>query len=464
MNERLQRLGAEVARIQDEALVDSRHRAAVRARLLRVPVPSAPPASRFGRPALGLVFASVAVALVLAVWPRESEVIRYSAGERSVSSQLDEWIAAPNGQTLPIVFSDGSTVQLSPGSRARVRELSAVGASVELERGEANVHVHHASDTRWSVEAGPYVVHVIGTRFRVQWEPSDEAFALEVFEGAVRLSEPRGTRRVSRSDGEVRAQRRPPVPVEPQPQPETEPIIERSPAPTPAIRAPRAAVETPSSRGVAQTHRTSSDANAVSYRPPSAPLELRLPPKTAELVADEPAASEAPVVAEADPPPTPSEESAPVSEPAWKELTEKSEYEKVLSSLSPKQFEELVWQGDASDLVQLAAAARRTKDARAGYIYTVVRSRFSGTDNAANAAFMLGRMQFHAGAPQAAAVWLETYLRERPDGRFAREAAGRLVEAYVRAEDTARAEAAAQRYLARHPAGPHAALARSVLQ
>lgn len=462
MNERLEWLGAEVARIQDEALVDSRRRPAVRARLLRGPVTSAPPDSRFVRPAFGLVFASVAVALVLAVWPREPEIIRYRAGERSASSRLDEWIAAPIEQTLPIVFSDGSTVRLSPGARARVRQLSAVGASVELQRGEARVHVRHASETQWSVEAGPYVVQVIGTRFRVQWEPSEEAFALEVFEGAVRLSEPRGTRRVSRSDGEVRAQLRPPIQAEPKPGPE--PVIEPSPVPVPAIRVPRAAVATSSSRGAPRAHRPSSEANAVSYRPPAAPLELKLPPKTPELVSGDPAVSGAPALAETDPPLTTIEESTPVSEPAWKELAEKSEYEEVLSSLSPQDFEELVWQGDANDLVHLAAAARRTKDARAGYIYTVVRSRFSGTDSAANAAFMLGRMQFHAGAPQAAAVWLETYLRERPRGRFAREAAGRLIEAYVRAEDTAQAQAAAQRYLARHPQGPHAALARSVMQ
>lgn len=462
MNERLEWLGDEVARIQDEALVDGRRRATVRARLLRGPVTSRPPASRFGRPVFGLVFASVAVALVLAVWPREPEVIQYRVGERSSSSRLDEWIAAPNEQTLPIVFSDGSTVRLSPGARARVRQLSAVGATVELQRGEVRVHVRHASETQWSVQAGPYVVQVIGTRFRVQWEPSEEAFALKVFEGAVRLNEPGGTRRVSRSDGEVRAQLRPPVHIEPEPGPE--PVIEPSPARAPAIRVPRAVVATSSGREVPETRRTSSEANAVSFRPPAAPLELKLPPKTRELASGDLAVSEATALAEADPPPTPSEESAPVTEPAWKELAKKSEYEELLSSLSSREFEELVWQADASDLVQVAAAARRTNDTRAGYIYTVVRSRFSGTKSAANAAFMLGRMQFHAGAPQAAAVWLETYLRERPNGRFAREAAGRLIEAYVRAEDTAQAQAAAQRYLARHPQGPHAALARSVTQ
>jgi transmembrane sensor len=123
-----------------------------------------------------------------------------------------------------------------------------------------------------------------------------------------------------------------------------------------------------------------------------------------------------------------------------------------------------MWQGDERDVVNIAAAARRTGDARTRYMYSVVRARFAGTDGAANAAFMIARMEFHANAPHAAAGWLEIYLRERPDGRFAREAAGRLVEAYVQSEDSPKAKAAAERYLARYPDGPHAALARSVLQ
>jgi outer membrane protein assembly factor BamD (BamD/ComL family) len=73
-------------------------------------------------------------------------------------------------------------------------------------------------------------------------------------------------------------------------------------------------------------------------------------------------------------------------------------------------------------------------------------------------------MQFHSGAYRGAATWFETYLRERPDGRFAREAAGRLIEAYQQSEDEDRAREAAREYLRRYPEGPHSALARTVLQ
>ncbi|MBW1762705.1 MAG: FecR domain-containing protein [Deltaproteobacteria bacterium] len=456
MDERLEQLGAEVARIQDEALPDGRRRAAVRNKLLQASRPSTPRAWRFRRPAIGFALTSVALVAIFLLRPLESEVTQYRAGDAPPSTRVDQWIAAPDTRTLPIVFSDGSTVQLSPGSRARVRQLSATGATVQLEHGEATVHVVHRDETRWSVEAGPFVVNVIGTRFRVQWEPSEEAFGLEVLAGTVRLSGPRGTRRVTRHDGEVRTNLRPPAPVM------KEPTIE--PAPTPAIETPESRRAAPRHRGPTRAQQPFTEPKTPSYRPPSGRLELKLPPKTPDIAPDTTPPTAAPVVAETEPEPPASEEPAPVTEPAWKALADEGAYEQVLSALSPEQFKEAIWQGDESDLVNLAAAARRTGDARARYIYSVVRSRFSGTDGAANAAFMIARMEFHANAPHAAATWLEIYLRERPHGRFAREATGRLIEAYVHADDSLSAKAAAERYLARYPNGPHAALARSVLQ
>jgi outer membrane protein assembly factor BamD (BamD/ComL family) len=135
-----------------------------------------------------------------------------------------------------------------------------------------------------------------------------------------------------------------------------------------------------------------------------------------------------------------------------------------LTDLRPQEIERALWQARADDLMELGAAARRANDRRAGYVYSVVRSRFPGTDAAADAAFLLARMHFHDASPHMAATWLETYLRERPEGRFAREAAGRLIETYQQTADMARARGAAERYLRRYPRGPHAELARSVLE
>jgi outer membrane protein assembly factor BamD (BamD/ComL family) len=60
------------------------------------------------------------------------------------------------------------------------------------------------------------------------------------------------------------------------------------------------------------------------------------------------------------------------------------------------------------------------------------------------------------------AAWFQTYLREEPRGTLAREASGRLMEAYRAAGNLAAARQAAEAYIAAYPEGPHAALARSI--
>ena len=69
---------------------------------------------------------------------------------------------------------------------------------------------------------------------------------------------------------------------------------------------------------------------------------------------------------------------------------------------------------------------------------------------------------FRAGGAQAA-DWFSTYLREQPSGALAREALGRLIEAYQAAGDRVSARATAERYLKSYPDGPHATLARQAL-
>lgn len=200
-----------------------------------------------------------------------------------------------------------------------------------------------------------------------------------------------------------------------------------------------------------------------SYRPPAAPLELDLPPKEPGVpdATIDPNAEAAPP---AEPAPEPPKAEAAPPVPSWKKLVDQGKHAELLTERSPNEVEQALWQGAPSDLMDLGAAARQLRDARAGHIYSVVRSRFPSTDAAADAAFVLGRMQFHSGAHEGSATWFEIYLRERPEGRFAREAAGRLIEAYHRSGDEDRAREAAKAYLTRYPEGPHSALAQRVLQ
>ncbi len=454
MSERLENLGAEVARVQDETLADGRRRASVRKRLLAGSVSARPRASwKPWRPALGFATACAAAAAMLLSWPSAPGPVGYRVDDGAEISAADEPIVASNDQVVRVRFSDDSWIRLTPGSRAHVSELTAVGASVMLEDGEATVYVRHRKETRWSVQAGPFLVRVTGTRFRVGWSASSESFELAVFEGKVEARGPTIEEHIVRGGETMRV------------------TLQRDPAPEPADLEPEPSpIPAPPSQPVHRSPGHAPSEDAESYRPPSSPppvapaIELPEPSHT-EVITHEPA--EIPAAQEPQPEPEPTSPApAPASatRPTWEELFSEGKHEKALAVLSPEQVEEAIWRGDSKDLIDLGAAARRTGDVRAGYIYSAVRSRFPGTVEAANAAFILARMDFHTGRLREAATWLETYLRERPDGRFAREAAGRLIEAYQRTGDESRARIAAERYLGRYPKGPHAELARSVLQ
>lgn len=145
-------------------------------------------------------------------------------------------------------------------------------------------------------------------------------------------------------------------------------------------------------------------------------------------------------------------------------MLEREAYKDAIEKLPPAEIDAAIRQANADQLLSLGTAARLLDDHRSELIYNMLRSRFPGSDQAADAAFMLGRMDFHAHSYASAAAWLETYLRENPDGRFARGATGRLIEAYDRLGDRALLRSAATRYLSRYPDGPHAARAREALE
>jgi TolA-binding protein len=151
---------------------------------------------------------------------------------------------------------------------------------------------------------------------------------------------------------------------------------------------------------------------------------------------------------------------------SWKELAEHRQYGEALAAAEAAGFEASCRAASASDLVLLGNAARFAgSGARAEQAFRLVRSRFAGTAQASMAAFHLGRIAYdQVGDRRQAAEWFQSYLREAPGGPFAREAAGRLLEAQRALGDRNAARAAARTYLQKYPSGPHAALAHEVLE
>jgi len=216
-------------------------------------------------------------------------------------------------------------------------------------------------------------------------------------------------------------------------------------------------------------YRSGADTGPVEVRPDEARLApLPVPAVPASpLVIDggTPAATSPAPSAMPGPAPRPPTLPPAPPRPSWRDLSAAGRFKEALEAVDREGFTRLCAEGSAADLRDLGDAARLSGDfGRARTALGALRRRFPGDDQAAEAAFLLGVIAFgDAGAHEEQARWFTTYLTERPQGRLAREAAGRLLEVHVRSGDHAAAQKAARSYLAAFPGGPHAEMARAVI-
>lgn len=429
MMDPLQQLGRAVAHEQD-ALLEERDEELrrVRARLL-----SAPERQRGWLYGGALVGATVLAALAfVALAPTEAVPLTYRVGDAPRPAPVGQWLSA--GQSaLPIVFSDGTRLELQTGSDGEVAALGPRGADFHLEQGRVQADVVHRQDTRFLVEAGPFSVHVVGTRFDVAWSPTDARFELHLQQGEVRVSGPLIEERsvvageylvVWARDGRIEVGEDAAT---------AEATAESSTSSTSTIPAQETAETAAAIDGVAEGVATVVD---------------RAPSKRTLVVA-----------AIVDPP-----SEAPEAEPSFDELARSGQYAEAVRAAQAAGWQDTLDTADAAPLLRLADAARLAgRDELATAAYERVRTRFAGSSRGAQATFALGRLAFdRRGQPAAAARHFAAYLREAPRGVFAREASGRLLEAHRAAGDAAAARVAAQAYLEAYPEGPHAPLAQSL--
>jgi hypothetical protein len=361
--------------------------------------------------------------------------ISFQAGDRA--GVVGEAFSATGQEPLALRFSDGSEVTLPSQAQARVEAVDRRGATVAVEAGAVEVAVVHRADTHWEVRAGRYRIRVTGTRFQTDWNPNLQELTLTMREGSVLVSGPgiafptqvkTGERlRVSAEEGvslartavsgpQAVAANVPAPAVAPQPEPAPEPAS--GPAEEPVVNQPR-------------SPRTGSDTPA----PPSRRRLAVAPGQSARAHGD------------------------------WRALATRAQYREALGAA----VDELRLQGEswaagcaqlgASDVVLLGDVARLAGDlGRADEAYQTARRRFPSADRPT---FALGLIAFEGRHDYvAAAGWFETYLRLHPRGPLARESAGRLLEARLKAGDDGAARAAARAYLRDFPGGPHAKLAR----
>ncbi len=335
------------------------------------------------------------------------------------------WLGAPAGASVPLRFSDGTRIELSPSSRARVAEVRPEGARIELERGRLHVEVVPRPGAHWDLVVGPFAVLVTGTRFDVSFDPERDTFVLALEEGSVKISGCAfGAARELAAGQTVRATcQKPSVSV---------------------------SYEPPSREDERAAEVLSAPAASDRTRPPAAAQDESGPPGDA-------------LPPRASPGPAPSAARAPQE---WVELARHGGYTEAIAAAEAAGFSAEAKSASLEELVLLGDAARHGgAPRRAVEAFTLLRSRFPGTSDAALAAFTLGCLEFDAFADyQRAAGWFRTYLGEQPGGPVTREALGRLTEALHRAGSENDAREAARRYLKQYPSGPHAELASRLLE
>ena len=450
-------LGEQLAREQDTLLAKHNVQAEVRARIAELDVGTlrksvGTKATR--RAGLiwamgGAALAAAAVALiVLRGLPLDvhGKTLSVQVSETRSNVEVGQYVYVPPAKEVGLDFSDGSHIAVAEHSRVRLAALRTNGADVSLESGFMRVQVKHRSDTSWHISAGPFGVHVIGTRFDVRWKPEDDNFEVTLHEGKVELSGcafsagyrmvAGQTVRTACKNGRFAME-----------------SIDGSTA---------AAAGSGSVESFAGLPTTEQAAAAEAQPEPS----IRKAPQVNEPVK---------VAPEAAAPATPPREKPAVDKPASSEgkntkdsrsdfraLARAGQYVEALRAAKAAGFEQQCARANARDLSLLATSARYAQDtASEAYALRLLRDRFRGTKDASIAAFALGRIEFdNHGAYAKAAEWFRTYLREQPRGDLTREALGRLLEATQHLGDRAQVRELAARYLSDHPDGPHAGLAQ----
>lgn len=350
-----------------------------------------------------MLLGAAAAAAVTMLWLR-GRPIEFRVGASRAGS-LDVAIEPAPGGTIPVTFSEGSTLNIHDGGRIRVLSLEREGARVLVENGvvDASITPRRSVKTRWNFDVGPYRVTVNGTRFSLAFVARNQSLRVVTQEG-----------RVTVSGG--------------------------------CLRAPRAV-----SAG------ESLDASCTPLDGPPAPSgrSTTTPPpaaqpRTAALSPDQMAA-------------TRGRDSRPSEQ--WRDLLAAGQLEGGLRAAERRSLPKVCNMATTHELLALADAARFFGPSRhAVTALTALRRRFPGSMEAATAAFMLGRvLQDKDRAYVEAATWFETYLREQPSGPLMGDAFGRLMETRRRAGDQPGARTSAEQYLRRFPKGPYASEARGIL-
>lgn len=365
--------------------------------------------------AVACVVLGVAGSLVFRGSPSVSE--RPVALHRIEGGKLLEggYLSESGNAGIKVFFDEGSQFVLMPGTRGRLRSVSAEGARLGIEHGTASLRITQNRGHRWSVEAGPFLVTVKGTDFTVLWDPANERFELRLRQGRV----------------EVRG-----------------PVVGEGLALRPGQKL---IVSLPRAETVITEDRPEQPDSAVLAPAPAALSAAPAPVRSGEPVLQGGSSAQA---------------VAPVAgtERRWREALANGQWDRILADVERDGVEASLQAASSDDLFALADAARyrrRTDLARATLL--AQRRRFPNSPRSLDALFLLGRVEESRGGGRAKAIeWYDEYLGRAPAGTYAAEALGRKMVLTKEVGGPASARPIAEEYLRRFPEGSYAGAARAL--
>lgn len=378
---------------------------------------------RVQRAWLSLAAAAVLVSvLAFFLWPKHTLTFDFDGHAITRTDSGGAHIAASNTTSL-VRFSDGSTLQFAAGASGRIDDVGVHGARVVLAAGSVHVDITHREGTTWTLEAGPYVVHVTGTEFSMVWDPAVGKFEVEMVSGSVRVEAPNTPKGVHvdagyvlsvQGDGPLTIQRA--GSEQPAPTAKTEP----SPAPSP----------------------TAIDIAAIPSVISSAHPEISSPEVSARPSSGQPVAQ------------------APGS--SWPELVSAGKYGEVVRAARARGIDSVAGHAALSDLAALSDAARYERDGEiARAVLEAQRKRFGDTPAGKAATFLLGRLAEDSEKNLGKAIALyDEYLSK--GGPYAQEALGRKMVAVRKSRGDEAAKPIATAYLSSYPKGAYASIAQSI--
>lgn len=283
---------------------------------------------RWGLSAAG----ALAIAALVVLWitffgdrPLQFEV----AGRPAVA---EDWLSASPQESVPIRFSNGASVLLSPGSRGRITELRSTGATVDLVHGTASVAIPPMQQQQWLFLAGPFRVKVVGTRFDLTWDNARQQMDLKLLDGSVEVEAPWLSPQRVVAGQSLRL------------------IVPHEADDAAATDCP---ADVPNANDISPVEKATSTTKPAPIRSQQAPA------------------------------------------PSWQTLAVAGDFREAFARAQAAGFDQLVAQSNASDLLLLGDTSRYAgHGAKARQCYQALRQRFSSTSEGSRALFRLGVLDF----------------------------------------------------------------------